>query len=67
MWRQMLAAIFVAILYQTLDSSVSDLVRRGNLPLPMGFVPSLLGCTVAAAALYKAGAPRRLICGRAAA
>lgn len=58
LWRQILGAVTVLIVFEALDSSVGDLVRRGSLPWPAAFLPALAAAATVTAVLGWVAAPR---------
>lgn len=59
LWRQILLAIAALIVFEALDSTAGDLVRRGTLPWPVAFLPAAMASALVLAVLAWAGAPRR--------
>lgn len=60
LWRQIVAAIFALIIFEGLDSTAGDLVRRGVLPWPAGFLPAAVAAAAVAGVLAWASRPRTL-------
>lgn len=58
-WRQILLAIFLLILLQSVDNAVADIARRDAALWPVVYVPPLFGTLVALALMWIATHPYR--------
>lgn len=58
LWKPIIGAVALLVVFEALDSTAGDLVRRGVVPWPLAFAPALAVCALVAGVLTLAGAPR---------